>query len=183
MQLTDRVLWALVHGMVFGTVYLLASVDGLIGLYGLRPQLVTSGNIEERLRRLRWGIILSTALVWLMVIVGTYVIYPWYRARPPDTVDTAAQSEQLREYPYYWLLANESTADWHAFGMVWKEHVAWIAPLLATAVAFAVVRHGAYLAIHNDARKMVITLFLISFAIVVIAGLLGALITKIAPVL
>lgn len=183
MQITDRVLWALVHGMVFGTVYLLAFADGLTGLYALRPQLVTSKAIEGHLRRLRWGIVLSAVSVWLMVIVGTYVIYPWYRARPPDMVDTVAQSEQLREYPYYWLLANKSTVEWHEFGMVWKEHVAWIAPLLATVVAFAVVRHGPYLATHSDARKMVITLFLISFAIVGVAGLLGALITKIAPVL
>jgi hypothetical protein len=183
MEITDRVLWALVHGMAFGTVYLLASADGLSRLYSLRPQLVTSGDSKGHLRWLRWEIILSTALVWLMVVVGTYVIYPWYRARPPDTVDTMAQSEPLREYPYYWLLASQSTAEWHEFGMVWKEHIAWIAPLLATAAAFAVIRHGSYLATHSAARKMVITLLVISFAIVVIAGLLGGLITKIAPVL
>lgn len=183
MQITDRVFWALVHGMAFGAVFLLAFTNGLSGLYNLRPQLVTSGDIEGYLRRLRWGIVFSAISVWLMVIVGTYVIYPWYRSRPPETIDTTTQSEQLREYPYYWLLAGESTAEWHEFGMVWKEHVAWIAPLLATVVAFAVIRHGPYLATHSDARNMVITLFLISFAIFVIAGLLGALITKIAPVL
>lgn len=183
MQITDRVLWALVHGMVFGTVYLLAFASGLTGLYSLRPQLAASGNGGANLRRPRWGIILSTVSVWLMVIVGTYVIYPWYRAMPPATINTAVQSEQLREYPYYWLLASADTAEWHEFGMVWKEHIAWIAPLLATVVAFAVIRHGTYLADHNDARKMVLSLFLISFAIVGIAGLLGALITKVAPVL
>lgn len=183
MQITDRVLWALVHGMVFGALYLLASADSLTGLYSLRSHLVTSGDIKGHLRRLRWGIVLSAVSVWLMVLVGTYIIYPWYRARPPDTVDTLAQSEQLREYPYFWLVANQSTAEWHEFGMVWKEHVAWIAALLSAVVAFAVIRHGAYLATHSDARKIVITLFLVSFAIVGIAGLLGALITKIAPVL
>ncbi len=183
MQITDRVLWALIHGMVFGALYLLAFADALTGLYGLRPQLLTSGGFEGHLHRLRWGIIVAAVSVWLMVIVGTYVIYPWYRARPPQTVDTMGQSEQLREYPYYWLVASKSTIEWHEFGMVWKEHVAWIAPLLATGIAFIVVRHGAYLATHSNARKMVITLFLMSFAIVVIAGLLGALITKIAPVL
>jgi hypothetical protein len=183
MQITDRVLWALIHGMVFGAVYLLAFANGFGGLYGLRPQLVTSGGIEEHLRRMRWGIIASTLSVWVMVIVGTYVIYPWYRARPPDSIATTNPTEQLREYPYYWLLASSDTSDWHEFGMVWKEHIAWVAPLLATVVAFAALRHGPYLAAHSDARKMVIALFVISFAIVGIAGLLGALITKVAPVL
>jgi hypothetical protein len=183
MQITDRVLWALIHGMVFGGIYLLAFADSLTGLLGLRPLLVTSGGIRGHLKRLRTGILVAAVSVWLMVIVGTYVIYPWYRIRPPDAVDATAQSEALREYPYYWLLASQNTAEWHEFGMVWKEHVAWIAALLATTVAFAVIRHGTYLATHGSARKMVITLFIISFAVVGIAGLLGALITKIAPVL
>jgi hypothetical protein len=183
MQMTDRVLWALIHGMVFGGIYLLAFADSLTGLLGLRPLLVTSGDIRGYLRRLRAGILVAAVSVWLMVVVGTYVIYPWYRARPPDAVDATAQSEALREYPYYWLLASQNTAEWHEFGMVWKEHAAWIASLLVTVVAFSVVRHGAYLAAHDGVRKMVIALFLISFAIVGIAGLLGALITKIAPVL
>jgi hypothetical protein len=36
-----------------------------------------------------------------------------------------------------------STADWHTFGMEWKEHVAWIAPILATVAAGLVVYYGA----------------------------------------
>src|SRR5947207_12287794 len=142
MHITDRELWTLVHGMGFGAAYLLAFAGGLAGLYSLRPQLVTAEGITERVRRLRYGIVLMAALVWLTVIVGTYVVYPWYRANPPKTVDTTVQSEQLRVYPRYWLLASENTAEYHNFGMEWKEHVAWISPLLATIVAFAVIRYG-----------------------------------------
>jgi hypothetical protein len=181
MSITDREFWTLVHGMGFGAAYLLAFAGGLAGLYSLRLQLVTPEGITERIRRLRGGMVVMAVLVWLTVIVGTYVVYPWYRAKPPQTVDTKVQSEQLRAFPRYWLLADEKTAEWHDFGMEWKEHVAWIAPLLATVAAFAVVRYGKELAQNRRARNMIIALFFLSFAIAGIAGVLGALITKAAP--
>jgi hypothetical protein len=121
-------------------------------------------------------------LVWLTVIVGTFIVYPWYRANPPETVDKTAVSEELAQYPKFYLLASENTAEWHEFGMEWKEHVAWLAPFLATAVAFAVYRYGSELSKHKTARRMLMALFLAAFAIAGIAGLLGALITKAAPV-
>ena len=183
MQITDRELWTLVHGMGFGAAYLLAFAGGLAGLYSLSPKLVTPEGITERVRRLRYGIVVMAALVWLTVIVGTYVVYPWYRAAPPKTIDQKVQSEQLRAYPRYWLLASEETAQYHDFGMEWKEHVAWISPLLATVVAFAVIRYGNQLAENKRARQMLMILFLLSFAVAGIAGALGALITKAAPLL
>jgi hypothetical protein len=125
--------------------------------------------------------IVMVVCVWLTVIVGTYVVYPWYRAAPPATVDQKAQTEQLTQYPRYWLLASEDTAAYHEFGMEWKEHVAWISPLLATVVAFGVFKYRKELANRPDARNMMIALFLLSFGVAGIAGLLGALITKAAP--
>jgi hypothetical protein len=183
MSLTDRELWTLVHGMGFGALYLLAFAGGLAGLYSLRPQLLTAEGINERLERLRWGTVLMAVLVWLTVIVGTFVVYPWYRAQPTEGVDTTVQSEELRAYPRYWLLASEETAQNHEFGMEWKEHVAWISPLLATVVAFAVFRYGRELVHNPKARAYIIIFFALSFAIAGIAGALGALITKAAPVL
>jgi hypothetical protein len=181
MRITDREFWTLVHGMGFGAAYLLAFAGGLAGLYSLRPELVTTEGITERVRRLRWGIILMAVLVWLTVLVGTYVVYPWYRQTPPPSIDTKTQSEALKAYPRYWLLASEETAEFHDFGMEFKEHVAWISPLLATVVGYAVLRYGKELANNRRARSMVMILFFLSFAIAGIAGVLGALITKAAP--
>jgi hypothetical protein len=181
MHITDRELWTLVHGMGFGAAYLLAFAGGLAGLYSLRPELVTAEGVTERVRRLRYGIVLMAVLVWATVIVGTYIVYPWYRAAPPKSIDTTAQTEQLKAYPRYWLLASEETAEYHNFGMEWKEHVAWISPLLATIVAYAVIRYGKELTENRRARTMLMFLFFLSFAIAGIAGVLGALITKAAP--
>jgi hypothetical protein len=181
MNITDRELWTLVHGMVFGAFYLLAFAGGLAGIYSLRPQLLTAEGINERIPRLRWGTIVMAVLVWLTVIVGTFVVYPAYRANPAEGIDTTVQSEQLRQYPRYWLLANEETAPFHEFGMEWKEHVAWISPFLATVVAYAIIRYGKQLTNNRPARNMIIALFILSFAVAGIAGALGALITKAAP--
>jgi hypothetical protein len=97
------------------------------------------------------------------------VVYPWYRAKTPTS-------------PKSLLLANPATADWHTFGMQWKEHIAWLAPILATAVAFIVLYYGTNLIRHDRVRKTAIALYVLAFAFAAVAGALGALITKSAPV-
>jgi len=181
MNITDRELWTLIHGMGFGALFLVAFAGGLAGIYSLRPQLVTAEGITERVSRLRWGTIVMAVCVWLTVIVGTFVVYPWYRAAPPEGIDRAVQSESLSQYPRYWLLASEETAEYHHFGMEWKEHVAWISPLLATVVAYAIFVYGKELAAKPQARAIIIAMFFLSFAVAGIAGVLGALITKASP--
>jgi len=108
-------------------------------------------------------------LAWATVLTGTWVVYPWYREATPDS----AKSQ---------LLADPSTADWHEFGMEWKEHIAWIAPMLATAAAFMVLYYRGGLARNKTARTITIALFVSAFAVAAIAGLFGALIAKAAPV-
>jgi hypothetical protein len=80
------------------------------------------------------------------------------------------------------LLANESTAFWHKFGMEWKEHVAFISPLAATVVAFAVQYYGAALTKKPEIRRWVMIFFVVAFLAASAAGMFGAFITKAAPV-
>jgi hypothetical protein len=177
MSLTFREFWAVNHGLILGSLFLLAFAGGLAGLYSLRPELLTEKGLRERLPRVKWGTSLMAIVAWLTVITGTYIVYPWYRAAPPEgTTD-------LTLYPRSFLKANEAIAGWHVFGMEWKEHIAWFAPILATAVAFLVWKYGPQIAENDRLRKMVITLFILAFATAAIAGLFGALITKAAPVI
>jgi hypothetical protein len=67
--------------------------------------------------------------------------------------------------------------------MEWKEHIAWLSPILATAVAFIVVYYGVNLIRHDRVRKTAMVLLVLAFAFAAVAGLFGALITKSAPVL
>jgi hypothetical protein len=169
LDLTNREFWALVHGVLLGGAFLLAFTGGLAGFYSLRPELLTAQGVRERIRRLEWGTVAMAILTWLTVIVGTWIVYPWYREDTPDS-------------PRSLLLENPDTADWHEFAMEWKEHIAWISPMLATAAAFMVLYYRDDLIRNTLAKRIAMALFIAAFVVAVIAGLLGALITKKAPV-
>jgi hypothetical protein len=170
MHLTDKEWWGLIHGMGFGALFLLAFAGGLAGLYSLQARLVTAQGVVERMRRLKVGVVAMAVAAWGTVLTGTWIVYPWYR----DPAKTSPRSV---------LLANPDTAEWHHFAMEWKEHIAWLSPILATAVAFIVVYYGTNLIRHDRVRKTAITLLVLAFGFAAVAGLLGALITKVAPVL
>jgi len=178
MSLTQRELWAVIHGMVLGALFLLAFTGAIADLYGLRPEWATPAGVRERLRRLVWGTWIMAVAAWLTVLTGTWIVYPWYRAKPPEGVT----GEALKEFPRYFLLDNPNLAQWHSFGMEWKEHVAWFAPILATAVAFVVWRYGARLSHEPALRRALMVILTLAFIAAGIAGLYGALITKTAPV-
>jgi hypothetical protein len=155
--------------MGFGALFLLAFAGGLAGLYSLRTGLVTPQGVVERMRRLKVGVVGMAVAAWGTVLTGTWVVYPWYR-------DSAKTS------PKNILLADPATAEWHKFGMEWKEHIAWISPILATVAAFIVVYYGTNLIRHDRVRKTAIVLLTAAFGFAAVAGLMGALITKAAPV-
>lgn len=175
MSLTDRELWAAIHGMMLGALFLLAFGGGLAGLYSLRPGWLTTAGIKERVSRLIAGTWVMALVAWVTVITGTYIVYPWYRAVPP-------KGAHLIEYPKSFLLKSSNLAAWHNFGMEWKEHISWFAPILATAVAFIVVRYGLQLAREPKLRQALIIFFTLAFLTAAVAGLFGAFITKAAPI-
>jgi hypothetical protein len=169
MSFTYREWWGLIHGIGLGALFLLAFAGGLAGLYSLRPALLTQVGVTERMRRLKIGVVGMAVVAWLTVITGTWIVYPWYR----EEIPSSAKSK---------LLADPTTADWHDFAMEWKEHIAWISPILATVVAFIVLYYGANLIRHDRVRKTAMVLFVLAFLFAGIAGALGAFITKVAPV-
>jgi hypothetical protein len=169
MSFTTHEWWGLIHGMGLGAVFLLAFAGGLAGLYSLKPALLTSAGVTERMRRLKVGVVAMAVAAWGTVATGTWIVYPWYR-------DPSQDSPRSR------LLADPGTADWHEFAMEWKEHIAWLSPILATTVAFIVVYYGTDLIRHGRVRRTAIGLYVAAFAFAAIAGAFGAFITKVAPV-
>jgi hypothetical protein len=169
MDLTYKEWWGIVHGMVFGAVFLLAFAGGLAELHSLRPAAETPAGLRDATHRIGIGVTTMAVAAWATVVSGTWVVYPWYR-------DPAAAS------PRSTLLADPGTADWHTFAMEWKEHVAWLSPLLATAVAFLVLYYGRSLAANPRLRRIAMAMFVAAFSAAAVAGALGALITKAAPV-
>lgn len=175
MQL-ERETWAAIHGIVLGALFLLAFVGGLAGLWRLKARYLPEEGIAERTPRLLIGVWVMAIVAWLTVFTGTWIVYPWYRARPPEgTVD-------LVSYPRYFLLDNPELSALHTFAMEWKEHLAWMAPMLATSVAIVTLYYGAQLMRRQELRWPLIATYTLAFAAAGIAGLLGALITSAAPV-
>lgn len=169
MDVSSREFWALVHGMLLGAAFLLAFAGALAGFWSLKPELVTEAGVAERMRRMVVGTVAMACVAWATVITGSWIVYPWYREKDP----TSAKEQ---------LLADPDTADWHEFAMEWKEHVAWIVPMLATAAAFVVIYYRTDLVRNRTARLLGLTLLTTAFVLAAVVGLLGALITKNASV-
>jgi len=170
MTMTLREFWTVAHGMVFGAIYLLAFAGGFAGLWSMRGGLVTREGLAERMLRMKAGMWVMTIMAWLTVVTGTYIVYPWYRAPIPDS-------------PRSKLVADAAKRAWHTFGMEWKEHVGWFAPILATAVLFLVLYYGSRLSERDDLRRAAMVLFAVAFLAAAVAGLFGAFLNKVAPIL
>lgn len=188
MELTNRETWGLIHGLVLGSFFLLAFGGGLAGIYSLRTAWVTGVGLAERVRRLTVGFWAMAIAAWLTVITGTWIVYPWYREKLAGDDLAGCANAQLpipgECSPRDFLISNVSgdTENWHTFAFEWKEHVAWVAPMLATSAAVLVTTYGQRLAGESRLRRVGIVLFVLAFVVAAVAGLLGALVTKVAPV-
>jgi hypothetical protein len=174
MEITVRDAVTVLHGMGFGAVLLLGFSGAFFAIYSSSA----AGHAwTSRDRALAGYYLVGMALLaWVAVIVGAYVIYPWYRAVPPvGTVDLAG-------YPKHLLTASASTSGWHDIGMEWKEHFAWFAPIALTAVAYIFIRYGKRLAEFRGLRNATTALLILAFIATGVAGFFGAMLNKFAPV-
>jgi hypothetical protein len=175
MELSERGLWTMIHGMGFGALYLLACSGAIVGLYRSVCS-STPCDVFETERFLKSYLAAMVALAWGAVLTGAYLIYPWYRVLPPPgAVD-------LSRYPQRFLLSHPATSGWHSVGMEWKEYVAWFAPISITMVATVFARYGHDLRNHRQLRNAVLGFALASFIAAGIAGFFGAMVDKNAPV-
>jgi hypothetical protein len=176
MSMTNHELWTTIHGMVFGFIFLLGFSGALYGVYSMRSEWLTAEGMMNTVKMIKAYLWSLAAATWLAVLTGTYIVYPWYRLKPPEG------TSDLTNFPRSFLLANENIAGWHEFGMEWKEHIAFIAPMAATVVAFVASYYGPILARKVGERRAVMIFFIVAFIAAAVAGLFGAFITKAAPV-
>jgi hypothetical protein len=178
MSLTTREWWTALHGMFLGAAFLLAFTGAAASLWTLRSEWKTPAGKDATARVLIASCWAMALLAWMTVVVGTFVIYPWYRATPP----AGTKAAMLSQYPKSLLIAQPGTARWHQFGMEWKEHVGWLAPFFATGVAVVATRFRKTLADEKYLRQTMLVLLTAAFIAASVAGLFGAFINKMAPV-
>ena len=169
-------IWTMAHGIVLGGAAMLGLAAALFSLHTLR----VSGTAEVATstpapRELGWLLISIAVVLWLTVISGTYIVFPPYRATPPEGLT------DLSEYPRALIRVSPSTAWLHSYAMETKEHIPWIAAMLATAAAFIARRYRGSILADARLRNMVMSLLAISFLLVSYVSFLGVLINKVAP--
>lgn len=176
MEISWRDLLTVMHGMGFGALFMLAfsgAIGELYGAWSAAPQAAPDPRGQTMLRVYLAGMV---ALAWLTVFSGAYVVYPWYRAVPP------AGTADLTAFPRSLLLSSPHTSGWHDVGMEWKEHIAWIAPIAMTMVAYVYWKYGRGINKHRSMRRAVLVFTAAAFVATGVAGGFGAFLNKYAPV-
>ena len=72
MSLTDREIWTVIHGMVFGFIFLLGFTGALYMVYSMKPELLTADGVRKTANAAKvyvWGLALS---VWAAVFTGAF---------------------------------------------------------------------------------------------------------------
>lgn len=174
MLFSDRSLWTMLHGLVLsgGALVLLVTA-----LFFLRVMATPRGGTvpARQSNAFSWLVIAAATLLWVSVLGGTYIVFPMYRATPPEGIAS------LAAYPRALLMSSPDTRWLHAFGMEIKEHVPWIAAMVATAAAFIARRHRTTLLADRALRRITGALLAIVFVLVSCAALLGVFVNKVAP--
>lgn len=186
MEFAYRDSWAVIHGLIFGVLFLLAFSGALAGLWSFRRGLLTTAGIQERLTRLYVGLGAMAVAAWATVITGTWVVYPWYREKLAGAeyeLCAGLTRPSAECSPRDFLKSNVSgnTEVWHNIGMEFKEHIAWASPILATAAFLLLVYYGPRIVARPWLRTILLAMVVTAFAAAVVAGAFGAFITKIAP--
>lgn len=178
MGVTVREFVTVLHGMLFGGFFLMALFGAFVLLLDWSEAKRCELHASAPPPVPAWQKVYFIAMPvcgWAAVLTGAYIVYPWYRAiAPPGAV--------LALYPKALLTAHANTAGWHSFGMEWKEHIAWIAPMAATMVAWLMIKHRAAWNASCQVRNAVMGFAAAALLAAAIAGGWGAMIDKAAPV-
>lgn len=172
---SERSIWTMLHGIILGGAALLGIAAALYTLATVRFVDGDGAAVDAQGRYLGWLLAFVAVSLWLTVIAGTYVSFPAYRAAPPDGLT------ELGAYPRALLRSNPATVWLHDIAMEIKEHVPWIAAMIATALAFVGVRQGARTLTDAPLRRLATSLLSVCFGLVALVSLLGVFINKVAP--
>lgn len=174
MLFSDRSLWTMLHGLVLSGGALVLLVTALVFLRVLAaPQ--GSTIPAQQSSAFAWLVVAAAALLWTSVLGGTYIVFPMYRATPPEGIAS------LAEYPRALLMSNPDTRWLHAFGMEVKEHMPWIAAMVVTAAAVVSRRHRETLLSDASLRRLTGSLLAVALVLVSFVALMGVFVNKMAP--
>ena len=187
MEPMSRHALAEIHGLVFGGLFLAVFIVALVGVWRIRAGLRTANGVGRRSTWLNVGLGGMAAVVWAIVLSGTWLVYPSYREKLAGSTFAACDGVEVPSSacsPRDFLLSNVSgeTAWWHEFGMEWKEHIAWTAPFLATSAFLLALHYGPRIMTRPWLRAALIVMVVAALGAVTIGGGFGTFINKVAPI-
>ena len=166
---TYRGWWITFHGVVLGGLFIVSLALVLMSLPQLRQEVLTPEGATVRLLWLRRGLLLMTVVAWSAVVVGTFVVDPWFH-------------QHVAGSPLTLLEARPSLTFWTDIVLEWKERISWTAAIVASGGAYLATYYGDDLVWDRRARLLIVAVFAVAFAAALAAGAMGLLLTKIAPV-
>lgn len=172
---SERSIWTMFHGIALGGGALMALAAALFSLRTMRAVPQSDVAAERQAWYLGRLLVLAAVLLWLTVLIGTYVNFPPYRATPPEGLT------DLAAYPRALIRSNPGTAWLHSFAMETKEHVPWIAAMLATAVAAVSLRYRTRVLGDRRLNDMATGFVAACLLLTAYASLLGVFVNKVAP--
>jgi hypothetical protein len=168
-DLTSRAWWTTVHGVVLGGLLILSLGLVVLALSQLREESFTEEGLRRTLARLRLGMLGIVVVAWLAVILGTFVVDPWFHAHVPGS-------------PLTILEARPHLVFWTDLVMEWKERISWISALVASVAAYLTWYYGDQLAWDRAARRLVVGAVSFAFVAAAAGGVMGLLLSKVTPV-
>jgi hypothetical protein len=169
MEISLRDLMTVLHGMGFGALFMLAFSGAVAELYRMSAPGPLSQPTAREHKLLLLYLSVMVVFAWAAVLSGAYVVYPWYRAVAPAGVT------DLANYPRQLLLSSHNTSGW-------QEHVAWLAPIAMTMVAYVFAKYGPAIGRMRQIRTAVLAFVVVAFIATGVAGAFGAFLNKYAPV-
>ena len=166
---TYRGWWTTAHGVVLGGLFILSLALMVVFLPQTREELLTPEAAALRLLWIRRGALFVTIIAWTTVVVGTFVVDPWFH-------------QHVAGSPLTLLEARPALTFWTDLVMEWKERIAWTAALTASAGGFLVKYYGGQLAWDRRARLLVEAVFVLALCAALAGGAMGLLLTKVTPV-
>jgi magnesium-transporting ATPase (P-type) len=174
MIFSERSIWTMIHGIGLGGGFLILFSSAFYCLWSLRSEAVPPALAQKQCRFVAGITVLMAAMLWLTIVMGTFVSFPGYRANPPDGAD-------LSRYPKALIKSNPEIEWLHNIGMETKEHMPWVAAMLMTAVAYVAVRYRGHVAVEPHLRNAMLMFLTAVFGVVSLVALLGVFINKAAP--
>ena len=90
MLFTERSIWTMIHGLVLGGGALIALSIALFSLRAMHTGTASDAS-QKQSGYLVWVIVFAAVVLWMAVLVGTYVNFPPYRATPPQGLTDLSQ--------------------------------------------------------------------------------------------